>query len=390
VETRDALGDDEKVSIFGMPEDSDWVLYAPYPDKTLIRNTLTFDLHRQMGHYSSRSRHVEVVLNGEYWGVYEWLEKIDRSPGRVAISDIDPIDIAGDALTGGYIWKVDKLTGEVGFSWVSLYSDEVTFQVHYPKIDDITPEQQQYARGTVNGFEAMLASPQFADPQSGYPAWIDVQSFMDFMILQELGRTIDGYRSSSFFYKDRDSIDSRIKAGPMWDFNLSYGNADYCDAFLTTGYQYDFDLICGEFFDVEIPFWWKRLLEDPAFANALRCRARRPGICQCAALPMGAAARRPTRRPSDRYIHRRQGGGARRRSSPQLRALADPGSVCRMEPIRRPDLRRRARVYAGLDRGAIAVARRQLRRCMSVRQDTRPHRLTSPPPPPSFLGNMRA
>jgi hypothetical protein len=272
VETRDELGADEKVSIFGMPQDSDWVLYAPYPDKTLIRNTLTFDLHRQMGHYSSRSRHVEVVLNGEYWGVYEWLEKIDRSPGRVAVSDIDPIDTAGDALTGGYIWKVDKLTGEVGYSWVSLYSNEVTFQVHYPRIDDITPEQQQYARGIVNGFEAMLSSPQFADPQSGYPAWIDVQSFMDFMILQELGRTIDGYRSSSFFYKDRDSVDPRLKAGPMWDFNLSYGNCDYCDAFSTTGYQYDFDIVCGEFFDVEIPFWWKRLLEDPAFANALRCR----------------------------------------------------------------------------------------------------------------------
>jgi hypothetical protein len=272
VETRDELGDDLAVSIFGMPENSDWVLYAPYPDKTMIRNTLTFDLHTQMGHYSSRTRYVEVVLNGEYWGVYEWLEKIDRSPGRVAISDIDPDDIAGDALTGGYILKVDKLTGEVGTNWVSPYSDEVTIQVHYPKLDDIAPAQAQYIRGRVTGFEQMLAGPAFADPRLGYAAWIDVQSFMDFMILQELGRTIDGYRSSSFFYKDRDSVDGRFVAGPMWDFNLSYGNADYCDAFSTTGYQYDFDSVCGDFFEVEIPFWWKRLLEDPAFNDALRCR----------------------------------------------------------------------------------------------------------------------
>jgi hypothetical protein len=272
VETRDALGDDLKVSIFGMPEDSDWVLYAPYPDKTMIRNTLTFDRHRQMGHYSSRTRHVEVILNDEYWGVYEWSERIDRSPGRVAISDIDPVDIAGDALTGGYILKVDKLTGEVGPHWVSPYSDEVTIQVHYPRLDDITPQQAQYIETTVTQFEQMLAGPTFADPELGYPAWIDVQSFMDFMILQELGRTIDGYRSSSFFYKDRDSIDGRFVAGPMWDFNLSYGNADYCEAFATTGYQYDFDTICGADFEVEVPFWWTRLLEDPAFNDGLRCR----------------------------------------------------------------------------------------------------------------------
>lgn len=272
VETRDELGDDLKVSIFGMPEDSDWVLYAPYTDKTMIRNTLAFDLHTQMGHYSSRTRHVELILNGEYWGVYEWLEKVARSPGRVAITDIDPDDLAGDALTGGYILKVDKLTGEIGANWVSPYSDEVTIQVHYPKLDDIAPAQAQYIQTRVTQFEQMLAGPAFADPQLGYPAWIDVQSFMDFMILQELGRTVDGYRSSSFFYKDRDSVDGRFVAGPMWDFNISFGNADYCEAFSTTGYQYDFDSICGEFFEVEIPFWWKRLLEDPAFADALRCR----------------------------------------------------------------------------------------------------------------------
>lgn len=272
VETRDELGADLKMSIFGMPEDSDWVLYAPYPDKTMIRNVLTFDLHTQMGHYSSRTRYVEVILNGEYWGVYVWMERIDRSPGRVAISDLDADDVAGDALTGGYILKVDKLTGDVGTNWVSPYSDEVTIQVHYPKPDKIVPAQAQYIQATVTGFEDALAGPDFADPTLGYPPRIDAQSFMDFMILQELGRTVDGYRSSSFFYKDRDSIDGRLVAGPMWDFNLSYGNADYCEAFSTTGYQYDFDAVCGASFEVEVPFWWTRLLEDPAFNDALRCR----------------------------------------------------------------------------------------------------------------------
>jgi hypothetical protein len=225
-----------------------------------------------MGHYSSRTRHFELVLDGEYWGVYEWLERIKQGSGRVPITDIDPIDIAGDALTGGYILKVDKLTGDVGHTWISPYSNEVTLQVHYPKDTDISPEQAQYIQAAVTGFEDALAGPNFADPQLGYAAWIDPQSFMDFMILQELGRTVDGYRSSSFFYKDRDSVDGRFVAGPMWDFNLSYGNADYCLAFSTMGYQYEFEDVCGEQFPVEVPFWWRRLLEDPAFADALRCR----------------------------------------------------------------------------------------------------------------------
>lgn len=296
VETRDEQGDDLDVALLGMPAESDWVLYGPYPDKTLLRNTLTFYLHRAMGHYSSRTRHVELYLDDEYWGVYEWLERIKRGPDRVAIADIDPIDVAGDALTGGYILKVDKLTGELGHSWVSPYSDEVTLQVDYPKAGDIVPEQAQYIQTTFTQFEDVLAGPDFADPQLGYAAWIDVESFIDFMILQELGRTVDGYRSSSFLYKDRDAIDGRFVAGPMWDFNLSYGNADYCDAFTTSGYQYEFELVCGADFQVEVPFWWARLREDPAFDDALRCRweALRQGPLSDAAIAAflaGEAAR---------------------------------------------------------------------------------------------------
>lgn len=124
----------------------------------------------------------------------------------------------------------------------------------------------------MTGFEDTLAGPDFADPQLGYLALLDVPSFIDFMILQELGRTVDGYRSSSFFFKDRDSLGGKFVAGPMWDFNLSYGNADYCEAFSTSGYQYDFDSVCGDFFEVEIPFWWQRLLADLNFEDALRCR----------------------------------------------------------------------------------------------------------------------
>ncbi len=272
VETRDALGRDVDVPMFGMPAESDWVLYAPYPDKTMIRNALTFHLHTEMGHYSSRARYVEVILDGDYWGVYVWMEKIKRGSGRVAITGLNPTDVTGDAVTGGYILKVDKLTGDVGANWISPYSDEVTLQVHYPKGEDIVGAQAQYIEGALTALEDILAGPNYADAQQGYPSQIDTQSFIDFMILQELGRTVDGYRSSSFLYKDRDSVGGKFVAGPMWDFNLSFGNADYCEAFSTRGYQYNFEDICANRIDAEVPFWWRRLLEDPDFSDALRCR----------------------------------------------------------------------------------------------------------------------
>jgi len=272
VETRDARGEDLDVSILGMPEESDWVMYAPYADKTMIRNVLAYRIHNEMGHYSTRTRNVEVMLDGEYWGVYVWEEKIKRGDDRVPIAKLETTDVAGDAVTGGYILKIDKLTGMVGANWTSPYSDEVTFQVHYPKGDNIVPAQAQYIQTEATQFENVLASPGFADPVTGYASMIDVPSFIDFMILQELSRPVDGYRSSAYMHKQRDSAGGRFVAGPMWDFNIAFGNADYCNGASTTGYQYNFDDVCGEVFDVEIPFWWERLRQDPAFDDALRCR----------------------------------------------------------------------------------------------------------------------
>ncbi len=270
-ETQDSMGLNLNVALLGMPIENDWILYGPYPDKTCIRNVLTFHLAREMGHYASNTRYCELVVNGDYRGLYVMMERIKRDLNRVNILDIhDPL--FNDTITGGYIMKVDKLTGEVGFSWASDYDNEVLFQFHDPEYDEIYTPQTSYMVNYVKEFEDAINGPNFADPNVGWPYYIDMTSFHDFFILQELGRTVDGYRSSSFFYKDKNSLtwNSKIVAGPMWDFNLSYGNADYCNAYLTTGWQYDFDNVCN--FSTAIPFWWEKLLQDPNYANALRCR----------------------------------------------------------------------------------------------------------------------
>ena len=271
-ETQDLLGANFNVPLMGLPIENDWILYGPYPDKTLIRDVLTYDLSQKMGHYASNWRHCELMIDNEYLGVYILIERIKRDNNRVDVAKLDFDDLAGDSLTGGYIVKIDKMTGEVGYSWPSNYNTEVLFQFHDPEFDQLDPIQSSYMETFIGDFEDAIWGPQFADPIVGYPNYIETTSFYVFFILQELGRTVDGYRSSSFMHKDKTSgaWNGKLVAGPMWDFNLSYGNADYCEANLTTGWQYNFDDICD--FTTAIPFWWEKLLQSSTYRNGLKCR----------------------------------------------------------------------------------------------------------------------
>ena len=271
-ETQDLFGANLNTPLLGLASENDWILNGPYPDKTLLRDALTYDLSRKFGHYASGYKFCELIVNNEYLGVYLLFERIKIDQNRVDIANLLPSDLTGDELTGGYIVKVDKLTGEVGYSWPSLYNPEVLFQFHDPEYDELDPIQASYMENFIGEFENAVNGPQFEDGTQGYPNFIETESFYDFFLLQELGRTVDGYRSSSFMHKDKASgaWNGKLVAGPMWDFNLSYGNADYCDANLTTGWQYNFDEVCD--FTSAIPFWWEKLLESTTYRNGLKCR----------------------------------------------------------------------------------------------------------------------
>lgn len=271
VETRDALGAKLNVSLLGLPSENDWILYGAYPDKTLMRNEITYDLFSKMQPYSPRYVYCELVINNQYMGVYTLLERVKRDKDRVDIAKLDFDDNAGDSLTGGYIIKVDKVTGSSSTTWTSPYQPKVKFLYHDPEDIELTVPQLNYIQNYVTNFENVVYGPTFSDLTTGFRAYTNVGSFVDFFLMQELGRTVDGYRSSSFMYKDKDSKGGKLSCGPMWDFNLSYGNADYCDAFDTTGWQYDFATVCPTFTS-EPPNWWSRLLQDTAYANQVKCR----------------------------------------------------------------------------------------------------------------------
>jgi hypothetical protein len=278
IEIQDETGEGIDASILGMPEKDDWVLYAAYDDKTLLRDALAYRLSSEQGRYASRSRYCEVVLNGEYMGVYVFLEKVKRDKNRVNIPKLDPTSTSGDKLTGGYLIKIDKIEGSGGNGWYSSFSpigshsgQSIYFQYDYPKPEDIVPEQKDYIQDVVRQFETALAGENFKDPATGYAKYIDVNSFVDYFLLNEITKNPDGYRLSTYFSKQKDSDGGKIFMGPVWDYNEGFGNVDYCTQGNPEGFATRFNYICPDDY-WQIPFWWDRLFQDEAFFNATASR----------------------------------------------------------------------------------------------------------------------
>lgn len=280
-ETRDEANEDLDVSLLGYPEEEDWILYAPYSDKSLMRNMLIYDLSREIGRYASRTRFVDVSINNDYNGAYVFMEKLKRDSNRIDINKLKEDEISGEDLTGGYIIKIDKADGvsetfyDAINSFPSNYApnnagsgQEINFLYDYPDMDDIVPEQKEYISNYFAEFEDALASDDFTDDLLGYRNYIDVSSFIDFFLLNELSNNVDGYRLSTWLVKDKNE---KLQMGPIWDFNLAFGNANYCGGANSDVWAYKFNDRCpGDFW--LIPFWWERLLHDPIFVTELQMR----------------------------------------------------------------------------------------------------------------------
>lgn len=277
LETRTVLDSNLNVSLFGMPQENDWILHGPYSDKSLIRNELAFYMASHLIGYAPRTQFCELIINDEYRGVYLFMEKIKRDPGRVDIARLTPQEQFGDDLTGGYIVKIDKLTGSNNDYWVSPYSSNswnpqpIQFLYHYPKPDSITQVQKDYIETYVTSFENALNSPDYQHIFLGYRNLADINSFVDYFIMNEASRNVDGYRISSYMFKDKESKYGKLRVGPAWDYNLGFGNADYCQGGEFNDWAYEFNDNCP-WDNSQVPFWWERLITDPEYTNRLRCR----------------------------------------------------------------------------------------------------------------------
>ena len=274
IETRDSLGNDIKVSLLGFPAEADWVLYATYTDKTTIRNNLMYYLSNKMGHYASRTKYVEVYLNGEYNGLYVLMERIKRDKNRVNIAKLDPNEISGDNLTGGYLFRIDRPNGsENGWNSSYKFSNNATtypyYEYQYPKPENLVAEQKTYIQNYMYNFETKMKSNTFNDDQTGYPALIDMNSFADYYILNELSNNVDGYRLSTYLYKDINSVSSRLVAGPVWDYDIALGNANYGDGASLSNFRFNYDQTWE---GLPFPFWWPKIANDAKMQNHIKTR----------------------------------------------------------------------------------------------------------------------
>jgi hypothetical protein len=276
-ETRDALGNNLNVPLLGMPAENDWILLANYNDKVFMRNALAFHLFDQMGHYAPRAHLCEVIINNEYLGIYVLTEKIKRDKNRIDIAKLDGDDNAGDSLTGGYVFATDYYDNDN--SWTSNFmaigrtDHNVHFVYKYPEPEVITDQQKNYIKSFVNSFESKLYGSNYADPATGYRAYMDVTSFIDYFIIGEVSRNVDAYKKSCFYHKDRNDRGGLLRAGPVWDFDWAWKNIyDNCYIWeATDGSNWAYQVnVCNSW--PVVPSWVPRLLEDPAFRNELHLR----------------------------------------------------------------------------------------------------------------------
>jgi len=227
IETHDIYGEDLNIPLLGMPAENDWVLSGPFADKSQLRNELVLTLGRKFGHYETRSRYCELILNGENLGLYMFLEKIKRDSNRVNVKKMQTQDVSGIPVTGGYIVKYDKGASH--------------FQIEYPKAADIGVHQTEYITNYFKHFYSVLDSPNFKNEKTGYKKYIDDQSLIDYIIINELTKNCDAYLYSTYLYKNRDDEDGRLKFGPLWDHDLAFGNTNFQDANKIKGWQFEYN-----------------------------------------------------------------------------------------------------------------------------------------------------
>jgi len=273
IETRDSTGANLNIPLFHMPAENDWILLANYNDKTFMRNSLTFELFRKMGHYAPRTQFCEVIVDDIYQGIYVFTEKIKRDKNRVDIATLNPEETSGDDLTGGYIFKIDYYNEYD--SWQSDFpplgepDKTVHFVYEYPDINEISPEQRIYLKNYINDFESFLYSGNYSLKKASQ--YIDIESFIDYFIINELARNVDAYKKSSFFYKDKDSDGGLIHMGPVWDFDWAWKNINECFFGATDGSGWAYKVHDCDIWPVP-PSWMNRLIGDVTFAEKVRER----------------------------------------------------------------------------------------------------------------------
>ena len=235
----------EKSEVLGMPEDKKWIFLAEYSDKTMMRNKIAFE----MGYISNlewtpESHFAEVFVNDQYNGTYNISQKVEESNNRVVLGDT------------GYLLEIDDIT-HIEQDDVIFYTGNFLINIKEPELA-LNSNEYNYIQDLINEFEAVLMSDEFTDPDSGYSNYIDIDSFIDWYLISEITKNQDSRNYSSIYLNVIPG--EKIKMGPLWDFDLAFGNVDYSECEYPTGFW------------VKDNAWYSRLFEDPDFVDQLKTR----------------------------------------------------------------------------------------------------------------------
>ena len=262
----DDYGENRNEALLGMPSENNWIMHAPYDDRTLIRNAVAYQISRDMGRYAPRTRFVELFLhygNGpvtkaHYHGVYMLVERIKWDNNRVNIEKIEADDQSEPEISGGYI-----INHEFGReSHIASTHRNTRFALVRPQDHNITHQQRSWIENYLGDLERALFGSGFRDPDLGYRAYLEPESFIDHHLITETFKEMDGYRASTFLHKDRGG---RLIMGPVWDYNLSLGNYTTTEGWnghSPTGWYYTH--VPEEWY---INGWYNRLFQDSDFSD---------------------------------------------------------------------------------------------------------------------------
>lgn len=236
---------DNKTEFLGMPQDKKWIFLAEHSDKTLLRNKIVFE----MGYLSDldwtpKSEFAEVFINNNYSGTYNITQKLEAGKNRIDIGD------------DGYLLEIDQFD-RLEIDDVYFTTNSFLINIKEPKVEE-NSESYVYIRELIKAFETSLYSTSFKELTTGYANYIDVNSFVDWYLISEIVKNQDSKSFSSIYLNVKPG--EKIKMGPLWDFDLAFGNVDYSDARYPEGFW------------IKDHKWYKRLFEDPNFVSKVKVR----------------------------------------------------------------------------------------------------------------------
>lgn len=260
----------EKRSMFGSDyEAKSWTLIANYCDKSLSRNALAYEMAQRMSglDFSSMNEFVELYLDGEYKGVYLLCDQIEVGEGRVDIGE----EFYDDPASMGFLIELDSRAneeGKEGYDYVLLDYDR-PYLIKSPDSTNPAYDPDVHLKYVTDYLTSCLDALSDEDWER-ICELIDVDSFVDMYVVNEMFANLDHYLFSVYFYK---APNGKLYAGPAWDFDVSSGNVDYGYAEGSTESGPRQDLIySGKLWIADRNTWYRRLLRNEEFLELVRAR----------------------------------------------------------------------------------------------------------------------